>query len=222
MGIIAISPSLPQFELHEAEKFAEKYEIKLKYIHTDELKNTNYISNPENRCYYCKSELYTKIRQYGEKHGIKTIIDGTNASELSGHRPGYQACIEMEVETPYVTFNFTKDDIREVSRYFGLPTWDKGSFACLSSRIPAGDAITEEKLSRIENCENFLFKNNFKIFRVRFHNNIARLELDGDGICRLLKDKSLRNNITEFFKTQGFVFVTLDLEEFRSGRLSEI
>jgi len=221
IGIISTSPSLPKYELVEAKKFAKKYQLNIQYIYTDELKNVSYCANPSDRCYFCKSELYKKISEYADENKIKTIIDGTNASEIASHRPGFKVNADMGIDAPYVIFDITKEDIREISRYLGLPTWNKASFACLSSRIPTGEPITVEKLSKIEQCENFLVKNGIKIFRVRYHDTIARLELDTKGIKKLLADNKLRKDINIFFKSQGFTFVALDLQEFRSGRLSE-
>ena len=187
-------------------------------IETDELDDPNYAANPENRCYFCKQELFGKLKMLAGKVGAKHIVDGANASDLKDYRPGIQAGKELQVRSPFAEAGFTKDDIRALAKKLGLPNWDKPAMPCLSSRIPYHSPITPEKLEQVAQAERFLKSLGFKQFRVRHHGQIARLEVDDFKL--LLKD-GLKDKINEELKKIGFAYVAVDLGGFRSGSLND-
>ena len=179
-----------------------------------------YAQNPVNRCFFCKDELYRICREQADKMGIATIIDGTNLDDLKDHRPGLQAADQWRVRHPLVEAGMTKDDIRRYSRELALPTWDKPSSPCLSSRFPYGTAIDLEKLKKVGACEVFLKGLGFREFRVRYHGDLARIEVNQNEIDRLFRQDDQRRD-RQRFKEVGFSFVSLDLQGFRSGSLNE-
>ena len=184
---------------------------------TDELNDPKYTANPENRCYFCKHELFTKLKDYAKKVGAKYIVDGSNASDLDDYRPGMQAGKELQVRSPFAEAGIDKDDIRSMAKESELPNWDKPAMPCLSSRIPYNSPVTPEKLDRIANAERFIRSLGFKQFRVRHHGKIARLEvLD----FNLLLKNGMKDKINEKLKKLGFTYVSVDLGEFRSGSLN--
>ena len=174
-----------------------------------------------NRCFFCKDELYRICRAEADKLGIATIVDGTNLDDLKDHRPGLKAADEWGVRHPLVEAEMTKDDIRRYSRELDLPTWDKPSSPCLSSRFPYGTAINLERLKKVGACEVFLKELRFREFRVRYHGDLARIEVAQNEIDRLF-EKATRDAIVKKFKEVGFNYVSLDLQGFRSGSLNEV
>lgn len=220
VAVTAISPSLPQAELEEAQQVAHKIGIQHTLVHTDEMDNPEYVANPNNRCYFCKSELFVKLNPLAQKLGYKHVVYGAMMDDRGDHRPGAQAAKEYEVRAPLDEADLSKEEIRELSRRWDLPTWSKPSFACLSSRIPYGQLVTIEKLSTIEQAEQFLRNRGFRVFRVRHHENVARIEVLPDDMQRLLQDP-LRSELVERFKALGYTYVTLDLAGFRSGSMNE-
>ncbi len=186
-------------------------------IDTDELDNPNYVTNPENRCYYCKRELFEKLTDLAGRVGAKYIIDGSNASDLKDYRPGTLACRELNVRAPLAEAGFIKDDIRALAQKLGLPNWDKPAMPCLASRIPYHSEITPEKLDQIAAAERYLKSLGFKQFRVRHHDKIARLEVDD---INLLLKNGLREQIDQKLKEIGFSYVAVDLGGFKSGSLN--
>jgi len=222
-GVVALtasSASVPPGELDAAKDFAASLDCRHIVIDSHELDNPAYAQNPVNRCFFCKDELYRICRKQADNLGLATIADGTNLDDLKDHRPGLQAADQWGVRHPLVEAGMTKDDIRRYSHELKLPTWDKPSSPCLSSRFPYGTAIDLEKLKKIGACEVFMKGLGFREFRVRYHGDMARIEVNQNEINRLF-DNTLRNTIVEYFKAVGFRFVSLDLEGFRTGSLNE-
>ncbi len=221
VAVTAVSPSLPEAELAEAQEVAKRIGIQHKLVHTDEMDNPNYVANPTNRCYFCKVELFEKLYPLAAELGYRYVVYGAMVDDRGDHRPGAQAAREYQVRAPLDEADLSKDEIRELSRRWDLPTWSKPSFACLSSRIPYGQLVTLEKLSAVERAEQFLRNRGFRVFRVRHHETIARIEVPTEDFPRLLEEP-LRSELVERFKTFGYTYVTLDLTGFRSGSMNEI
>ena len=216
----AVSPSLPEAELAEAQEVAQRIGIEHRLVRTDEMDNPNYVANPNNRCYFCKVELFEKLNPLATELGFKHVVYGAMLDDRGDHRPGAQAAREYQVRAPLDEADLSKDEIRELSRRWDLPTWSKLSFACLSSRIPYGQLVTLEKLSTIEQAEQFLRNRGFRVFRVRHHETIARIEVLPEDMPRFLTEP-LRSELVERFKSFGYTYVTLDLAGFRSGSMNE-
>ena len=178
--------------------------------------------NPPDRCYFCKTELFGKLGDIAEREGIAWIADGSITDDAGDFRPGLKARSEKNVRSPLVEAGFSKADVRELSRYLGLPTWDKPSFACLSSRFPYGFGITRENLSKVDQAEAYLRDEGFRFLRVRFHDEkTARIEVGPEEIARML-DHELRERIVAQLKEIGFTYVTLDLQGYRTGSMNEV
>lgn len=220
VAITAVSPVYPQEEVEEAKRVAEEIGIKHILLETNELLNEDFVRNPENRCYHCKKELLKSLKDVTEKLGFKAIFEGTNYSDLEGHRPGFKAIKEMEnVYSPWAENGFTKEEIRTIARRIGLSVSDKPPLACLASRIPFGEKITPEKLNRIEKAE-YIIREIAKVrqIRVRDHNGLARVEVGGDERQNFFNTR-IMDVIAEELKKLGFKYVTLDLEGYRSGSM---
>jgi pyridinium-3,5-biscarboxylic acid mononucleotide sulfurtransferase len=220
IALTAKSPSIPAGEIEAARQFAGSLGCRHIVLDSNELDNPSYAQNPANRCFFCKDELYRICRAEADKLGIATIVDGTNLDDLQDHRPGLKAADEWGVLHPLVDAAMTKEDIRRYSRALDLPTWDKPSSPCLSSRFPYGTAINLERLKQIGACELFLKELGFREFRVRYHGELARIEVVQTDFDRLF-EKSTRDAVVAKFKELGFRFVSLDLQGFRSGSLNE-
>ena len=218
VAVTAISESYPARELEESKKLAELIGIRQEFIRTEELQITNYAANPSNRCYFCKSELFTKLKPIAEKYQMRVIVYGANADDVGDHRPGMQAAKDMGIQAPLQDAGMSKEDIRELSRRAGLPTWNKPGFACLASRFPYGTEITSEKLEMVDRAEEFLFELGISQFRVRHHEEIARIEVRPEAMPTILEN---REQIVTHFKEIGYLYVTLDLQGFRSGSMNE-
>jgi uncharacterized protein len=221
LAAIADSPSLPRRELEEALAIAGQFGFPVRVISTQEMADGNYTSNPSNRCYFCKSELFDKLTGIAKAEGWQTIIYGENASDVGDYRPGSQAASEFRVRAPLKEAGLTKSEIRQLSSQLGLPTADKPQMACLSSRIPHGEPVTEEALAMIEAAENVLRDAGFFDVRVRHHKNIARIEVGTDELSRFLDDE-LRESVTKALKQIGYAYVTLDLQGYRRGSTNEV
>jgi uncharacterized protein len=222
IAVTAISPSLPSSELQEAKKLAAKLNVNQIIIQTDELEDPNYTSNPSNRCYFCKKELSQKLIVLAEKLGINTILDGTNADDLKGHRPGATALSERGVRRPLADFGMTKSEVRELSRIFKLPNSEKPSSPCLSSRVEYGHAITPEKLLRIEKSEQYIRSLiDAKELRVRDHGNLARIEV-GASERHLLFNEAVLDKIGRALREFGYTYVAVDVRGYRSGSMNEL
>lgn len=220
LAVLARSPSYPEAEYREAVRAAEGMGLPLRVIETRELEDPRYAANPSDRCYYCKRELFSRLRPLAEELGFPVTVYGSLSEDLLDHRPGREAAREAGVRAPLEEAGLSKDEIRALSRAWGLPTWDKPSFACLSSRFPYGEPIDREKLARVEAAEDFLRGHGFRQFRVRHHDRLARLELEPADFGRLL-DEDLRRRLVARFREVGFRQVTLDLAGFRSGSMNE-
>jgi pyridinium-3,5-biscarboxylic acid mononucleotide sulfurtransferase len=214
----AKSPSFPADELAFVHRFAAERGIRLLVHDTHELESEHYRNNPPTRCYFCKSEMYGTLKPLAAAEGFTIFADGANADDTGDFRPGMRAADEWDVKHPLFEAEMTKDDIRAASHEMGLSTWDKPSFACLASRFPYGEKISAEKLKRVERAEAFLRKQGFRVFRVRSHQHLARLEFGHDELDRAF---ARRAELIAALKVMGYVFVTLDLEGFRSGSMNE-
>ena len=220
LAVTAISDSYPIREMRAAQDIAKQIGIRLETVHTKELDLEGYASNPTNRCFFCKTELFDRLRPIAEKYDVGTIIYGAIPDDVGDHRPGMDAAKKMGIQAPLIDVDLTKAEIREISKEWQLPTWDKPAFACLSSRFPYGMRITRDLLRQVDAAEQFLYDLGIRQFRVRHHGELARIELDTDEI-NLLRQKDTRNQINSHFKTLGYEHVTLDLQGYRSGSLNE-
>jgi uncharacterized protein len=220
LAVTAVSDSYPEREMKAAQDIAQQIRIRYETINTDELETEDYASNPTNRCYFCKTELFEQIRPIAEQYKIGTTVYGAIPDDVGDHRPGMDAAKQMGIQAPLINVNLTKAEIREVSKRWGLPTWDKPAFACLSSRFPYGTRITRENLRLVDRAEQFLFDLGIRQFRVRHHDTLARIEVDPQEI-EFVAAKSTRSQIKEKFKSLGYEHVALDLQGYRSGSLNE-
>lgn len=220
LAVTAQSESLAERELEAAKKLAESMGARHLILRTHEMDSAQYRANPINRCYHCKSELYSKLSAIARERNIAHIVNGINQDDLGDHRPGIVAAKEFGVKSPLAHAGFNKNAIRELSRQIGLSNWEKPAQPCLSSRIPYGEPVSPEKLAMIERAEDLLLSLGFTELRVRHHGDIARIELNKNDMPRALTE-SVSATIQEQFKQIGFKYVALDLEGFRSGRLNE-
>ncbi|MBE0068456.1 ATP-dependent sacrificial sulfur transferase LarE [Thermoanaerobacterium thermosaccharolyticum] len=220
LAVTATSSTYPEREFKEALELAKEIGIRHKIIKSEELEIEGFSKNPIDRCYYCKSELFSKLKKVADDEGMEYVLDGTNADDTGDFRPGRRAAKELGVKSPLLECGFTKDDIREMSKRLGLPTWNKPAYACLSSRFPYGQEITSEKLSMVEKSEEYLLNLGFVGFRVRHHGDIARIELNPDQI-NMMMDENIRKKVVSKLKEIGFKYVSLDLEGYRTGSMNE-
>ena len=221
IAITADSASIPASHKRDAEDFVARFGIRHQYIETHEFENPDYVRNDQNRCFHCKDELFTRLAETGERLGLANIIYGVNVDDQGDYRPGHRAAREHGVRAPLLEAGMTKADIRELSRREGLPTWDRPAAACLSSRIPYGTAVTPERIRQVEAGEEALKELGFRVFRVRYHNELVRIELGADELPRAL-DPAMAARFAKIFKGLGFQYVTLDLEGYRQGSLNEV
>lgn len=220
LAVTAESETYTSLEKEEAIAIAKKLDVSHKIISTDELECPEFASNPVNRCYYCKKELFTQLKTIAEKYGYKTIVEGSTVDDANDYRPGHRAIQELGVRSPLREVGLTKAEIRELSKMFGLPTWNKPSMACLASRFPYGTPITPEKLRIIEKAEKILRELGFTQIRVRHHDTIARIEVDPEEIPRFTEPE-IRAQIVRQFRELGYLYVTLDLAGYRTGSMNE-
>jgi pyridinium-3,5-biscarboxylic acid mononucleotide sulfurtransferase len=214
------SASYPTFQRELADQLTKQFGLTHEMILTDEFNDLNYTSNPPNRCYYCKSELYSRLVQLAVERGFAVVCDGTNADDVGDYRPGREAAKEMGVVSPLLECGLTKSDIRELSRRAGLPTWNEPASACLSSRVPYGQVVTIQKLSMIDTAEMALKQLGFRHVRVRHHGDVARIEIAEQEMPRAL-DPAMARRMSAALKALGFKYVALDLEGYRTGSLNE-
>jgi pyridinium-3,5-biscarboxylic acid mononucleotide sulfurtransferase len=220
LAVTGDSASYPTFQRELAERLTRQFGIRHEIIFTEEFNDANYISNPPNRCYFCKSELYGKLNRFAEARGFKVICDGTNADDVGDYRPGRQAARELQVQSPLLECGMSKAEIRQMSQRAGLPTWDEPASACLSSRVPYGQMVTIEKLSAVDKAESALRGMGFRQVRVRHHDEIARIEVSEAEMPRAL-NRETAQKMSAALKALGFKYVTLDLEGYRTGSLNE-
>ena len=216
VALTATSPSLAASELEEAKAIAREIGIAHVVVESKELENPLYASNPSNRCYFCKTELFTICLEKKKELGVDWIVEGSHVDDLGGHRPGYAAARERGVRSPLLEARLGKAEIREYSRQLGLPNWDKPQAACLSSRFPQGTFITAERLGRVEACEKILKDLGFRQVRARFYEDAVKIEVDPAELPRFFQS-DVREDILEKIRALGFKKVWLDLEGYKRG-----
>ncbi len=221
LAVTANSPSLAPSELREATELAERLGLNHRIIETHEVEREDYAANDPNRCFFCKDELYVHLSGFSKEEGYDFITNGTNVDDLGDFRPGLNAAKQYGVRSPLVDADLTKEEIRELSKGMSLPTWDKPAQACLSSRIPYGNMVTVEALTRIAKAEEYLHGLGIKQLRVRHHDTVARIEVEPQDFLTL-SDEVTREQVVKKFKDIGYSYVTLDLQGFRSGSLNEV
>ena len=221
IAITADSASIPESHKRDAEEFARDNGIRHEYIPTFEFENPKYIANNPDRCFHCKDELFNRLEEVGAARGIPHIVYGVNKDDLGDYRPGQNAARIHQVKAPLVEADLTKAEIRELSRMAGLKTWDRPASACLSSRIPYGTPVTAETVRKVDHGEEVLRALGFRQFRVRYHGELVRIEIDRDELPRALT-MDMAVTLTQRFKTLGFHYVTLDLEGYRQGAMNEV
>jgi pyridinium-3,5-biscarboxylic acid mononucleotide sulfurtransferase len=219
LAVTADSASYPERHRQIALRIAKDFGLRHEIIHTRELERPEYRSNPTNRCYYCKHELYTHLSRIAVDRGA-VVVDGNNADDRGDYRPGRQAAREFGVRSPLDEVDLTKDEIRDLSREAGLPTWDEPASACLSSRIPYHAEVTDEKLRTIERAEQAIRALGFRVFRVRHHDDLARIEIARAEMPRALEPEIAAALVREL-KSIGYRYVSLDLQGYRTGSLNE-
>jgi pyridinium-3,5-biscarboxylic acid mononucleotide sulfurtransferase len=220
LAVTAVSPSLLPDDLEDAKIQAIEMGVMHRLIETHEMDNPSYTSNPINRCYFCKSELYDTLKPLAQEWGYSYIVDGVNADDLHDYRPGIQAAKERGTRSPLAEVGIPKLEVREIARHLGLPWWDKPAQPCLSSRFPYGENITVEKLRRVGQAERHLRNLGWATLRVRSEGEVARIELPVEQIPQFVAQTNLEELVQQF-QSYGFVYVTLDLEGFRSGKLNQ-
>ena len=219
--VLASSETYPATEIKEALETAGKLGFAVIQIDTDELKDEAFAANTPDRCFFCKAELFGKLVRIAGEHNIKWVADGANVDDLNDYRPGSRAAAQLGVRSPLREAGLTKAEIREISYRMGLPTWDKPSFACLSSRIPYGTRIEPELLRRLDEAERFMKELGFRQVRVRHHGDIARIEVEPEEIPRLASPE-IRRQVAEKFKALEYLYATLDLSGYRMGSMNAV
>jgi len=219
IAVTARSHSFPKREQDEAAAFCAREGIRQVVVESEELAIPGFRQNPTNRCYLCKKELFSKILEIARAEGLSAVVEGSNMDDLGDYRPGLQAVRELGIRSPLREVGLTKEEIRALSRRMGLPTWNKPSFACLASRFPYGEEITEERLGRVERAEQFLMDLGFGQVRVRSHGDLARIELCATDIPKAVEQREkIYATLNEF----GFSYVALDLQGYRTGSMNEV
>jgi uncharacterized protein len=218
-AVTGVSPSIPSSEVEEAQALARQIGIRHVLLDTSEMDRPGYVENSPQRCYHCKTELYSLLEEMAERDGIAFVLDGCNMDDLGDHRPGRVAAAEHRVRSPLIEAGLGKAEIRELSKQMGLPTWDKPAMACLSSRIPYGTPVTVEALDQVGAAEAFLRALGFRQLRVRHHTDVARIEVEPEHLAGVLEH---RDRIVARFKNLGYKYVTLDLAGFRSGSMNDV
>jgi uncharacterized protein len=220
LAVTARSETYPAEEVEEAIRLAGDLGARLREIHTDELEMEEFASNPPERCFYCKRELFGRLRDIAREEGLPVVVDGSNVDDTGDFRPGMKAAAQMAVRSPLREAGFTKADIRALSRELGLPTWDKPSFACLASRFPYGHRITRQELGRVGAAEQELRDLGFRQLRVRHHGQIARIEVPEQELERAVQPEN-RTRIISRLRALGYLYVTLDLEGYQTGSMNK-
>jgi len=221
LAATAVSPIYPKREYDRTCEMTDLLGVRHISIDIDVLNDPDFCSNPPDRCYLCKRELFRKLRTVADDEGIQYIIDASNLDDCSDYRPGTRAAKEAGIRSPLIEAQLTKQEIRRLSKEMNLPTWDIPSMACLASRVPYGETITAEKISRVDEAENFLRDAGFEQVRVRSHGSLARVEVDDLHVDAILRP-GMRKKVVEELKGLGFSYVTIDLEGYREGSMNEV
>lgn len=221
LAITADSASIPESHKRDAEDFVKRFKLRHQYVDTHEFENPDYVKNDSSRCFHCKDELFTRLKEFGDKLGFDNIVYGVNVDDTTDFRPGHRAAQEHGVRAPLLEARLTKQEIRQLSKTEGLPTWDRPAAACLSSRIPYGTAVTRENVKLVESGEEALQQLGFSVYRVRYHGELVRIEIGKQELARAL-DPAMAARFTEVFRALGFRYVTLDLEGYRQGSMNEV
>lgn len=221
LAVTAESPSYPTYQRNIALDLVRTFGFRHEIIMSGEMEHPNYTANPTNRCYFCKHELYSLLQGMAVSRGFRYVVDGNNLDDTGDYRPGRQAGAELEVRSPLIEAGLRKDEIRELSRQHGLPTWNQAASACLSSRIPYGSPVTVEKLRMIDQGEEILRSLGFRQFRVRHHGDVARIEIAREELPRALT-LEMFEILGREFKRIGFQFVAVDVQGYRTGALNEV
>lgn len=220
VALLASSPTYPEFEIRQAKEIAQKMGVQYVEVSSSELEMPSFTCNTPRRCYFCKTELFSLCREKAEALGLQYVADGSNLDDTGDFRPGMEAARELGVRSPLMEAGLTKAEVRELSHWMNLPTWDKPSFACLSSRFPYGTEITLQRLEQVRRAEDYMRTLGFRQLRVRYHGELARVEVEPKEIPRLLEE-SLREQVIRFLKNLGFIYVTVDLQGYRTGAMNE-
>jgi len=220
LAVIASSETYPQKEREEAIRFAEKFNIRYKVIKTKELESPDFANNPPQRCYFCKKELFSKLKDIAEAEGIPYILDGSNYEDTADFRPGTKAAEELGIRSPLKEVHLGKSEVRQLSKRSNLPTWNKPSLACLASRFPYYTKIDTKNLKQVAQAEEYLRKLGFTQVRVRHHGQIARIEIEPPEFLKIT-EKKVRKAVIKNFKKFGYIYIALDLAGFRSGSMNE-
>ena len=220
LAVTSDSPTITRKELSYARNMAKELGANHIVLKTDEMDCKDFVKNSSQRCYWCKSELFTKLNDIAKKHDFNYVVDGSNYSDISDFRPGLKAARKLGVRSPLIEACVTKEDIRNLLKTWGLPIWNKPSTACLSSRVPYGQTISVSLLNRIEKAEDILHKSGFKQVRVRDHNDIARIEISAEDFSKLL-DPNVKDHISRSLKELGYKYIAVDLDGYRTGSLNE-
>ena len=221
LAVIATSETYPEKEIQEAVRLAESMKVRYQVIQSKEMENPDFVNNPPERCYYCKTELFSRLRSIADLEDIPYVLDGANFEDSGDYRPGSKAAAELKVRSPLKELRFVKSEIRDLSRKLGLPTWDKPAMACLSSRFPYHTKIESQALRQISEAEEYLRSLGFSQLRVRHHDSIARIEVSAEDIAHMM-NSNIRESIAAALKKIGYTYVTLDLMGYRTGSLNEI
>ena len=219
IGVTATSSTYPEREFKEAKTLAEEIGVRHIIIESEELNISGFKENPPNRCYFCKGELFGKLREVANKNNIRFVADGSNLDDVSDYRPGRKAAEELGIRSPLKEAGFTKEDIRALSKELELKTWNKQSFACLASRFPYGKEITSDKLIMVDKAEDFLLSMGFRQVRVRHYDEMARIEVSKEEIKKIFNNGT-SEKISKRLKEIGFKYVTVDLEGYRTGSMN--
>jgi uncharacterized protein len=220
VALLASSPTYPEFEIRQAKELAEKMGVRYVEVSSKELEMASFTCNTPQRCYFCKTELFSLCREKADTLGLQYVADGSNLDDTGDFRPGMEAARELGVRSPLMEAGLTKAEVRELSHWMNLPTWDKPSLACLSSRFPYGTEITLQRLEQVRRAEDHLRRLGFRQLRVRYHGELARVEVEPQEMNRLL-DEKLREQVARLLKEAGFIYVTLDLQGYRTGAMNE-
>ena len=220
VALLASSPTYPAAEITQAKKLAGEMGVRWVEVFSEELKIPSFVNNSPRRCYHCKNELFGLCREKAETLGLRYVADGSNLDDMGDYRPGMDAARELGIRSPLKEAGLTKKEVREISLSLGLPIWDKPSMACLASRFPYGTEITPQRLEQVQKAEDFIRSLGFRQLRVRYHGEIARVEVEASELNRFL-DENIRTEAVKFLKAVGFTYVTLDLQGYRTGAMNE-